>query len=351
MAVPTLEDKVLQRAVVMLLEAVYEQDFKDFSHGFRPKRSAHQALKEIWDRIMDMRGGVVVELDIRKFFDTLGHGYLREMLRKRIRDGVLIRLIGKWLNAGVMHDGVIEKTELGSPQGGVVSPILANVYLHEVLDTWFEEEVKPRMKGKTHLIRYADDAVILFSDENDAKRVLSVLPKRFEKYGLTLHPEKTRLVAFPRPSRYEKPQKKPDGGKSFDFLGFTHYWGKSRKGNWVVQRKTAGKRFSRAVKRMNAWCRSVRHLPVRDQWRQLRLKLMGHNNYYGIPGNSDSLARFLHCVRRIWQKWLNRRSQKAKMTWEKMAKLLKRYPLPRPQVYNPYIPLNLRVCDPRSRMR
>ena len=156
---------------------------------------------------------------------------------------------------------------------------LANVYLHEVPDTWFEEEVKPRMKGKNHLIRYADDAVILFSDENDAKRVLSVLPKRFEKYGLTLHAEKTRLVAFSRPSRYEKPLKKPDGGKSFDFLGFTHYWGKSRKGNWVVQRKTAGKSFQRAVKRMNEWCRSVRHLPVRDQWRQLCLKLMGHNNY------------------------------------------------------------------------
>lgn len=349
--IPTLEDKVLQKAVVLLLEAVYEQDFKDISYGFRPNRSAHQALEEIRNGIMDMWGGVVLEMDIRKFFDTIDHGHLREMLSKRIRDGVLTRLIGKWLKAGVMHNGVLEKTKLGSPQGGVISPVLANVYLHEVLDTWFEEEVKPRMNGKTHLIRYADDAVMLFSDENDAQRVLSTLSKRFEKYGLTLHPEKTQLVAFQRPPRDGKPPKGPQGGKSFDFLGFTHYWGKSRKGKYVVQRKTAGKRFQRAVKQMNDWCRSVRHIPVIDQWRQLRSKLTGHYNYYGIPGNSSSLSRFFHLVRRIWQKWLNRRTHKAKVTWEKMAKLLERFPLPQPNVYNPHIPLILRVCEPRSRMR
>ena len=192
---------------------------------------------------------------------------------------------------------------------------------------------------------------MVLSDESDAKRVLAVLPKRFEKYGFTLHPEKTQLVAFERPRGNEKPPKGPDGGKSFDFLGFTHYWGKSRKGNYVVQRKTAGKRFRSAVKRMNEWCRSVRHFPVIEQWRQLCLKLTGYYNYYGIPGNWKSLHRFWYHVRRLWQKWLNRRAHKAKVTWEKMTALLNRYPVPLPHVFNPYIPLILGVCEPRSRMR
>jgi RNA-directed DNA polymerase len=302
---------------------------------------------------MEMHGGVVLELDIRKFFDTLEHKHLREFLSKRIRDGVIIRLIGKWLKAGVMHEGRIERPKGGTPQGGVISPILANVYLHEVLDKWFMEEVQSRLQGKSHLIRYADDAVMVFSNEADAKRVLNVLPKRFAKYGLALHPDKTRLIPFMRPPKNGKPPKNTDDqdGNSFDLLGFTHYWGRSRRGNWVVQRKTAKSRFSRAVKRVDEWCRNNRHLPVSDQWRLLCMKLKGHYNYYGICGNSKSISRFRHCVRRIWRKWLSRRSQRGWVNWEKMATLLKRFPLPLPQVFNPHIPLILRVCNPRSRMR
>src|SRR6202158_4072746 len=199
--IPTFEDKVLQRSVVMVLEAIYEQDFQDCSYGFRPGRSAHQALDSLWRQTMGTRGGWVVEVDIGKFFETLDHAHLRDLLRQRIRDGVLLRLIGKWLNAGVLEDGNLTFPDEGSPQGGVISPLLANVYLHYVLDVWFEQEVQPRLKGRAFLIRYADDFVIGFACEEDARRVLAVLPKRFGKYGLALHPDKTRLVPFGRPSQ------------------------------------------------------------------------------------------------------------------------------------------------------
>src|SRR5207247_2654515 len=232
---------VLQRAVVMVLEPLYEQDFQDCSYGFRPRRSAHQALQAVWQQTMAMGGGWIVEVDIRKFYDTLDHAHLRELLQLRVRDGVLLRLIGKWLNAGVLEDGSITLPEAGTPQGGVISPLLANVYLHYVLDVWFEREVKPRLRGRVFLIRYADDFVIGFACEKDARRVLEVLPKRFGKYGLTLHPDKTRLVPFQRPAPQPPSNSSEHGRRSgtFDLLGFTHYWGRSRKGVWVVKRKTA----------------------------------------------------------------------------------------------------------------
>ena len=192
--IPTLEDKVLQRAVVMILEAIYEQDFYDCSYGFRPGRSAHQALDSLWTQLMQTGGGWVLEVDIRKFFDTLDHGHLREFLQQRVRDGVLLRLIGKWLNAGVLEDGCITHPDAGSPQGGVISPVLANLFLHYVLDEWFAHQVQPRLKGRAFLIRYADDFVIGFAREEDARRVMDVLPKRFGRYGLTLHPTKTGPV-------------------------------------------------------------------------------------------------------------------------------------------------------------
>ena len=237
--IPTFEDKVLQRAVAMVLEAVYEQDFLDCSYGFRPGRSAHQALDALWHRLMEVRGGWVLEIDIRKFFDALDHRHLHAILRRRVRDGVLLRLIGKWLKAGVLEDGCVTHPESGSPQGGVISPILANAYLHEVLDTWFEQTVKPRLKGRASLIRYADDAVLVFEVEGDARRVLDVLPKRFGKYGLTLHPEKTRLVPFQGRPPGSPPGPRDERPGTFDFLGFTHYWGRTLKGNWAVKRKTA----------------------------------------------------------------------------------------------------------------
>jgi RNA-directed DNA polymerase len=327
--IPTFEDKILQRVVVMALEAVYEQDFLDCSYGFRPGRSAHQALQALWDKTMDMKGGWVVEVDIARFFDTLDHAKLREILHQRVRDGVLLRLIGKWLNAGVMESGVLSHPESGTPQGGVISPLLANVYLHEVLDTWFAREVMPRLQGHAHLVRYADDFVVVFSCEDDARRFMAVLPKRFAKYGLTLHPEKTRLVEFRRP-----PRRPPDqgGGKesadTFDLLGFTHYWGLTLKRTWVVKRKTASDRFRRALKKTAAWCRAHRHDAVCEQWKTLGQKLKGHYEYYGITGNSLALASFYHGVRRVWIKWLGRRSNSMHMSWDRAVRVLERYPLP-----------------------
>jgi len=339
--IPAFEDKVLQRAVAMVLEAVYEQDFLDCSYGFRPGRSAHQALEVLQHETVCMAGGWILEIDIRKFFDTLDHGHLLEILRRRVRDGVLLRLISKWLNAGVLEDGQLSHPEAGTPQGGVVSPLLANVYLHEVLDSWFERDVKPRLRSGAFLVRYADDAALVFSREDDARRVMEVLPKRFGKYGLALHPEKTRLVEFRRPDRRPPQDQGGAGGNrpgTFDLLGFTHYWGLSRKGRWVVKRKTARDRFSRALKRVADWCRQNRHQPVREQRQALARKLVGHFGYFGITGNYVALHRFREGVQHAWRKWLSRRSNRARMTWDKMGKLLQRYPLPQPRILKPYAP-------------
>jgi RNA-directed DNA polymerase len=326
--IPTFEDKILQRAVAMVLEAVYEQDFLDCSYGFRPGRSAHQALDALWHRLMEVGGGWILEIDIRKFFDALDHRHLHAILRRRVRDGVLLRLIGKWLKAGVLEDGCVTHPESGSPQGGVISPILANAYLHEVLDTWFERTVKPRLKGRSSLIRYADDAVLVFAVEGDARRVLDVLPKRFGKYGLTLHPEKTRLVPFQGPRRGAPPGSPEGRPGTFDFLGFTHYWGRTLKGNWAVKRKTAKDRLRRSLTSAMQWCRDHRHLSIMEQWSALTRKLRGHFAYYGIPGNFASLGRFRYHVRRAWRKWLSRRSQRAGIAWEHFDDLERRYPLP-----------------------
>ncbi len=334
--IPTFEDKVLQRAVAMVLEAVYEQSFLDCSYGFRPGRSAHQALRLVQRQTVKMAGKWVLEVDIRKFFDTLDHSQLQGIVRKRVRDGVLLWLIGKWLNAGVMEDGAIEYPQAGTPQGGVISPLLANIYLHEVLDEWFARQVAPRLAGRAVLVRYADDVVIICEREQDARRVVDVLPKRLAKYGLTLHPEKTRLVDFRRPDRRLSASPQQGNAQSrpatFDLLGFTHYWARSRKGHWVVKQKTAADRFRRALKRIADWCRRYRHAPVREQWTTLRQKLLGHFGYFGITGNLRALRSFCHRVRSVWRKWLNRRSQRARTSWEKMDRLLERYPFPQPRI-------------------
>jgi RNA-directed DNA polymerase len=330
LGIPTFEDKVLQRAVVMVLEAIYEQDFKDCSYGFRPGRSAHQALESLWQQTMATGGGWIVEVDIRKFFDTIDHGHLRELLKRRVRDGVLLRLIGKWLNAGVLEDGCVTHPEAGSPQGGVVSPMLSNVFLHSVLDEWFERDVQPRLKGQSFLIRFADDFVMGFTCEEDARKVREVLPKRFEKYGLTIHPDKTRLVPFERPSdrpqRTATPARTPAG--TFDLLGFTHYWGRSRRGHWVVKRQTSKSRFRRGLTAIADWCRRNRHDAMPQQHMTLSQKLRGHFAYYGITGNADALNRFRRGVIGLWRKWLGRRHRDGAVAWERMYRLLERYPLP-----------------------
>jgi RNA-directed DNA polymerase len=325
--IPTFEDKVLQKVVAMVLEAVYEQDFLPCSYGFRRGRSAHDALDALWGETMAMGGGWVLEADIEKFFDSVDHAKLREVLSQRVRDGVLIRLIGKWLKAGVMEEGRLRHPETGTPQGGVISPLLANIYLHEVLDTWWEREVRPRMRGRATLVRYADDFVMVFETKEDARRVADVLQKRFDKYGLRLHPEKTRLVRFEKPDDREPPES-GSGTTSFDLLGFTHFWGKSRNGNWVVKRKTAKDRFSRTLKRTSEWCRTNRHLPVKQQHAVLVRKLRGHDAYFGITGNARALSTLRQLVQRIWHRWLARRSWRSAWTWHRMNTLLARLPLP-----------------------
>jgi group II intron reverse transcriptase/maturase len=343
LGIPTFEDKVLQRAVVMVLEALYEQDFLDCSYGFRPGRSAHQALDSLWQQTMAMGGGWILDVDIRKFFDTIDHGHLRDFLQRRVRDGVLLRLIGKWLNAGVLEDGSITHPETGSPQGGVISPLLSNLLLHYVLDQWFAQEVQPRLQGKSFLIRYADDFVMGFSHEADARRLLAVLPKRFAKYGLTIHPEKTRLVPFERPDRVPAgadPDRKTPG--TFDLLGFTHFWSRSLRGNYVVKRQTARSRLSRGLKSLSQWCRQNRHLPVATQHQTLCQKLMGHFAYYGITGNSVALGLFRRAAIHIWRRWLSRQRRDGTIPWSEFTRFLKRYPLPPP------IPIHS-VCRPAVR--
>ncbi len=324
--IPTLEDKILQRAVVMLLDPIYEQDFLDCSYGFRRGRSAHDALTSFRDQTMSCRpkGVTVLEVDIRKFFDNLDHQYLRQFLRLRVRDGVLLRLIDKWLKAGVMEDGNVSYPDSGSPQGGVISPLISNVFLHYVLDVWFEQEVKPRLRGKAFLIRYADDFVVGLRDRRDADRVMEVIPKRFGKYGLAVHPTKTKLVPFCPPSSRTKDDDRPG---TFDLLGFTHYWGVSLKGYWVVKLKTAKDRFTRAVRSIDKWCHDNRHLSIAEQQQKLNQKLRGHYAYYGVTGNSESMNRFRQEVENRWRKWLNRRNNIRSMHWQKFCALLRRYPL------------------------
>jgi RNA-directed DNA polymerase len=338
--IPTFEDKVLQRAVGMLLEAIYEADFAPFSYGFRPGRSAHQALEALRDGIMEMSGGTLIEVDIRKFFDNVDHERFRDVVSRRVRDGVVLRLIGKWLNAGVLEDRELSYPGVGTPQGGVISPLLANIFLHEVVDVWFVRDVAPRLSGRARLVRYADDMVFVFEQEEDAKRVFDVLPKRFGKYGLTLHPEKTRMVKFTRPPRRPPPKGDGEGDESgtFDFLGFTHHWARSRAGNTVVKRRTAKDRFGRALRRLREWCREHRHDPLVEQQQSLAQKLRGHYAYFGITANYASIQRLYHETKRVWRKWLSTRSRDGRFTWKRMEALLERLPLPRPQIVHRYVP-------------
>lgn len=331
--IPTHEDKVLQRAVVMVLEPIYEQEFHDCSFGFRPGRSAHAALETLWRGLMNLNIGWVLDVDVQNFFDTLDHRVCRELLRERVSDGVIVRLVGKWLNAGVLEGGVVRHMTSGTPQGGVISPLLANIYLHHVLDKWWAEDVLPRLKGKAILIRYADDFTIGFELEEDARRVHAVLPKRFGKYGLTLHPEKTRLLRFGSRSQQNRPGGPSGGGESFDFLGFTHHWGKTKKGTIAAQRRTMRVRFARALRAVSIWCRTHRHLTVAEQAQHLARKLLGHYAYYGITGNMRAIATFQYRVIGVWLKWLRRRSQRARMTWQAyFEKILKGHPLPEPRI-------------------
>jgi RNA-directed DNA polymerase len=334
-SIPALEDKIVQRATVELLNAIYEEDFLECSYGFRSKRGAQDALDAVRETIVCHSITHVLEADICAYFDSIVREQLMEMVQKRVRDGSILRLIGKWIEVGVIEDGRLLVSETGTGQGQVISPLLANIYLHYVLDKWFEEEVKPRLMGQAYEIRYADDFILCFQCRQDAERVLEVLSKRFEKYGLKLHPEKTRLIEFGRNAL--KKSDGPGGWKpaTFDFLGFTHVCKWSRKGNFTIDVRTMRKRLRRSLNAVSKWCREHRHDDVAVQCAALNRKLRGHYQYYGRSTNTRSLREFHHGVRRLWKKWLSRRTRGKNLTWPDFEKLLKLYPLLAPRLSRP----------------
>ena len=324
LGLPAYEDKVVQKAVVSLLEPIYEENFYEFSYGYRKGKSCHQALGEL--RRSCMQGEqYIIDADIEDYFTSIEHRSLREFLKRRVKCRGLHRLIGRWLKAGILDGGRMQYPKKGTPQGSTISPLLANIYLHYVVDEWFEEQIKPRLKGRARWVRVADDFVICCQYQEDARRVLGVLPKRLGKYGLKLQESKTRMVKFTKPRDGEK------GEGVIDFVGFRHYWSKSRQGHWVVKKKTAPPRLSRAMKAINQWCKAHRHMPMRWQQAWLRMKLQGHYNYFGVSCNYRSLQAVYGAVYRLWKKWLNRRGGRA-MSWEQYEQHLRHYPLPRPRI-------------------
>jgi group II intron reverse transcriptase/maturase len=329
LGIPALEDKIVQRAVVMILEAVYEESFYDFSHGFRKDHSPHLALKESREKCYKLNINWIVDADIRKFFDSIARKILIDIIKRRVNDGGIIRLIGKWLNAGVLDGEELFHPETGTPQGAVISPILANIFLHHVLDEWFVNEIMPRMGGRCFLIRFADDFVIGFEYESDARGVMAVLPKRFNRYELTIHADKTTLVDFRSPGRRGNSS---DHNHSFNFLGFTHFWFKSRRGKWIIRRKTIGKRLRRAMKAVWLWCKENRHIKISEQFGILRSKLYGHYQYYGIRSNFKMIEVYYKHVRRAWHHWLSRRCSKGYISWDKFKEMFQEFPLPTPRI-------------------
>lgn len=335
--ISAFEDKLVQDALREVLDAVYEQDFMDCSYGFRPGRSAHDAIRRL-DHIVH-RGEVnwILECDIVSFFDSLVRNELKKMLQVRVADGSLMQLIGKCLHVGILDGAQYSEPDTGTVQGSGLSPLLGNIYLHYVLDEWFETVVKSRLRGKASLIRYADDFVICFELEDDARRVMGVLPQRMGKYGLALHPDKTRLFAFRRPPKRQQGGK---GEATFDFLGFTFYWTRARTGRWCMWCKTRRASLKRGIKSIYDWCREHRHLPPEVQRKALARRVRGHYNFFGVSGNFRSLLNFADAVRKAWYKWLCRRSQRNRLTWEQYTMLLKhRWALPRPRIA-------VRIWDP-----
>lgn len=323
------EDKVVQQAVREVLETIYEQDFLECSHGFRPRRRAHDAMRAIDGMVMSGKVNWVLEADIQAFFDSLDRKKLMEMVSRRVADSRLLQLVGKCIHVGILDGETYAEPEEGTAQGSVISPLLGNIYLHYVLDVWFEEEVRPRLRGYAQLVRYADDFVIGFESKDDAERVMQALAQRMGKYGLTLHPEKTRLIPFGRPSTGRSGK---GGVGTFDFLGFTVYWRRSRRGKWVLGMKTRRARIQRAVQAVYEFCRGRRQDDIGDQHRGLRSRIQGHLNYFGVNGNFPALVRLVNNAKRAWFKWLNRRSQRSRLTAKRFGELLERYPLPEPRI-------------------
>jgi len=346
LGLPAIEDKIVQKAIAVILESIYEADFMDFSYGFRPKRSCHQALKSINDTIMFKPVNYVIEADIKGYFDNVSHSWMMKFLEVRIRDSSLLLLIRRFLKAGYMESGKLIRSEQGTPQGGNLSPILANIYLHYVLDLWFAKRVKPNVNGQCCLVRYADDFICMVQYRQSAVEIERMLRERFAKFGLTLHTEKTRTISFGRFERDNacRQNRRPN---TFDFLGFIHYCGHSRKGKFLLGRKTSRKKFVRACKSINDWLREIRSvISIKEIWKILSSKLRGHYNYYGVSGNSRMISKFGYLTMRLLKRWLNHRSQRKSFSWKQLNEYLKHYGLPVPKiVHNFYKPLSLSEID------
>ena len=327
--ITTIEDKILQGSIRRVLNPIYEEEFKDCSYGFRSGRSAHDAIEQLFREVSFGGMHYIIDADIKGYFDSISHGILREFLDLRVKDGKIRKMIDKWLKAGVLEDETIRYPKEGTPQGGLISPLLSNIYLHYVLDEWFIEQIQPLLSGKSFIIRYADDFVLGFEYMRDAKRVLKVLAKRFEKYNLELHKTKTKLI--------DLHSNRGEGERSFDFLGFTHYLGRSRKGKKILKRKTSSRKLSLSLKKMYIWIKKNRHLKLKELISEINLKLRGHYNYYGVTFNSKGINSYYEQVRRILQKWLNRRGGKRVWNWEIYDLLINDWlPLLKPKIYHSY---------------
>lgn len=336
LGIPALENKIVEQGIARILASIYEQDFKECSYGFRPNRNCHQALRRLHTLIMEHPVNHIVEADIKGFFDNVNHDKLMEFIRIRIVDTTLLELIKKFLKAGYVDNGLLVKTDRGTPQGSILSPILANIFLHYVLDTWYEEMVKPNVDGFCELVRYADDFVCVVQYANEARRIERGLKNRFEKYGLEIHPTKSRNISF---GRYERQNAKQQNRQSntFDFLGITHYCATTRKGKFKIGRKTSRKKFIAKCKAMNNWLKEVRNkVKIKEWWKILAAKLRGHYQYYGVSENSVGIASFYRITIMLVYKWLNRRSQKKGMNWENFRKYLNHYPLPKPKIVHSF---------------
>lgn len=327
LGIPTIEDKVLQESVRRVMNPIYEENFKDFSYGFRAGKSQHQALDYMFKEVSSKGIYYIIDADLKNYFGSINHAKLRSFLDRRVKDGVIRKMVDKWLKAGIMEDKQLQNPTEGTPQGGVISPLLSNIYLHYVLDVWFTEEIQPLLKGRSFIVRYADDFVLGFESPADAVRVMDVLPRRFNKFDLELHPEKTKIVNLS--------SKRGDGGRSFDFLGFTHYLGKSRKGKVVLKRKTSSKKFTQSLVKTTDWIKKNRHRKLKELIPELNVKLRGHYNYYGITFNSRGINNYYYQVRRILHKWINRRGGKKIWNWDRYHKLItERLPLLKPKIYH-----------------
>ena len=343
LGVPALEDKIVQGAVAEVLNAIYEADFKGFSYGFRPGRSPHRALAALHTAVMSQYVNWVLDADIRSFFDSVDHEWLLRMLAHRVADRRILRLIRKWLRAGVLERDEWKETEQGTPQGATVSPLIANVFLHYVLDLWVHQWRKQNARGRVVIVRYCDDFVMGFQFESDARRMLVDLKQRLAKFNLALHDQKTRLIEFGRLPALRRSQRGERRPRTFTFLGFTHYCGWTRDGRFVLKRKTDGVRLVRKLRALRQEARRRMHAPVAEQHQWLCRVLRGHYAYYGLPSNHRSMQCFFWQVQRLWYRSLKRRSQRSHLSWQRFSQLLDRLPLPVPRINRPRDALVVRL--------